>query len=142
MDNSPVKKKILIVDDEKELSSLFKTSLEAEGFEVQYCGDGESALQVARNFRPDFILLDLMMPRLSGFEALELFRSTYETSAAKIVIFSALNEDEDIRRAKQLGADDYIVKSSTSFMNVIARIKELINEPSSDIVSSSGELKT
>lgn len=140
METPTAKKKILIVDDEKELSNLFKTTLESEGFEVQYCGDGESALQVARDFRPDFILLDLMMPRLSGFEALELFRSTLETSAAKIVIFSALNEAGDIERAKQLGADDYIVKSSTSFMNVIARIKEIINSSSGDIVSSNGEL--
>ena len=68
METTAAKKKILIVDDEKELSNLFKTSLEAEGFEVQYCGDGESALQVARNFKPDFILLDLMMPKMNGME--------------------------------------------------------------------------
>ena len=142
METTAANKKILIVDDEKEISNLFKTTLEADGYEVTYCGDGETALQTAREFKPDLILLDLMMPRLSGFDALELFRSTLETSAAKIVIFSALNEASDIDRAKQLGADDYIVKSNTSFMAVVDRIKALINASSGDIVSSNGELKT
>ena len=142
MSESVIKKKILIVDDEKDLSSIYKTSLEAEGFEVQYCDNAETALQVAREFRPDLILLDLMMPRLSGFEAIELFRSTPETSATKIVIFSALTQPEDMAKATERGADDYIVKSSLSFLEVVARIKQLINPPSDGLVSSSGDLNS
>lgn len=143
MNNGP-KQKILIVDDERELSSMYQTALESEGFEVLRCDNGETALQQARAFKPDLILLDLMMPRLSGFEALELFRSTLETKAAKIVIFSALNRPEDIKRTKELGADDYIVKSSITFMNVVARIKELLGPSAGNddsLVSAGGDLQ-
>lgn len=122
------KKKVLIVDDQKDLSSLFQIGLEAEGIEVMFCDNGEAALQLAREFRPDLILLDLMMPRLSGFDAIELFRSILETKAVKIVIFSALNRPEDIERARKLGADDYIIKASMQYSAVIARIKALLTE--------------
>lgn len=136
-----IKKKILIVDDERDLANLFTTTLETEGFNVRYCDQGDAALQTAREFRPDFILLDLMMPGLSGFDTLELFRNMMETSTAKIVIFSALDNPADIQRAKKIGADDYLVKSNTPFQAVIDRIKELINQPSEEMVTSSGELK-
>ena len=136
-------KKVLIVDDEKDLSGIVKSTLESEGVEVAICDNAEIALQQGKEFKPDLILLDLMMPRLSGFEAIELFRSTLETKAAKIVVFSALSRTEDIERTKQLGADDYLVKSSVSFSTVIARIKELLSDASSSdaLVSVNGELK-
>lgn len=142
MDENNTKKKILIVDDEIELANLFKVNLESEGFTVEYCQDGEAALQTAREFKPDFILLDLMMPRIDGFETLDLFRNTMETSAAKIVVFSALNQPADIERAKKLGADDYLVKSNISFQAAIERIKVIINQPVEEIVLSTGELKS
>jgi DNA-binding response OmpR family regulator len=137
------KKKVLIVDDQKDLSSLFKIGLEAEGFEVMFCDNAETALQQAREFRPDLILLDLMMPRLSGFDAIELFRSILETKAVKIVIFSALDRPEDIERVKKLGADDYIVKSSMQYSDVIARIKTLITDSDDmELPSSNSTLKS
>jgi DNA-binding response OmpR family regulator len=142
MDANGQQKKILIVDDEKDLSSLLQISLQNEGFDVMVCDNGEVALQKAQAFKPDLILLDLMMPRLSGFDAIELFRSTLETKAAKIIIFSALSQPEDIARTKQLGADDYLVKSAVTFINVISRIKALLNQPTTTdgLVSDSGEL--
>ena len=141
MTGDAIKKKILIVDDERDLSSIYKSSFESEGFEVSYCDNGEAALQVARDFRPDLILLDLMMPRLSGFDAIELFRSTPETSAAIIVIFSALSRPEDIAKVKELGADDYIVKSNASFIDVVSRVKALINKTGDSLVSNDGQLQ-
>lgn len=129
MDTGNNQKRILIVDDEVDLANLFKAKFEANGFAVTCCVDGEVALQTARDFKPDLIMLDLMMPRLSGFDAIDLFHSTTETSAASIVIFSALNQPEDIAKAKQLGVDDYIVKSSTSFDEVVARIHAIMNVP-------------
>jgi DNA-binding response OmpR family regulator len=118
------KKRILIVDDEIDLAQLLKVTLEANGFVVNSCNDGETAIQTAREFRPDLIVLDLMMPRLSGFDAVDLLRNTMETSASKIIIFSALSQPDDIEKAKSLGATDYIVKSNTSFEDVVNRIKQ------------------
>jgi DNA-binding response OmpR family regulator len=136
-------KKVLIVDDEKDLSGLVKTTLQSEGIDTVVCDNAEIALQQAQEFKPDLILLDLMMPRLSGFDAIELFRSTLETKAAKIIVFSALSQPADIERAKQLGADGYIVKSEVAFSTVIARVKEFLGQSASadSLVSDSGELK-
>jgi DNA-binding response OmpR family regulator len=126
MDSENGKRRILIVDDETELSLLFKANLEIRGYVVETCDNGESALQVAREFRPDLILLDLMMPRLSGFDAIDLFHNTVETSASYIVIFSALSQPDDIARAKSLGVDDYIVKSNSTLEEVIERIEKIL----------------
>ena len=69
------KPKLLIVDDEVDLAKLYRMRFSQEGYEVKQCNEAESALQTAREFHPNIILLDLMMPRLSGFDAIELFRS-------------------------------------------------------------------
>lgn len=126
MDVYTKKYKILLIDDEQELADLYRMRLVSEGFEAQHCNNGETALTVAREFKPDLILLDIMMPRLSGFDAIDLFRNTMETSAAKIIILSALSQPEDIAKAKELGADDYIVKSDATIDDVIARIKKML----------------
>jgi len=139
MDGTVIKKKILIVDDETGLALLYKLRLETEGFEVTYCDNGETALQTAREFRPDLILLDLMMPRLSGFDAIDLFRSTLETGGAQIIILSALSQPEDIAKAKSMGADDYIVKSDASIDEVVTRIKAILGQVSQDYVPPSDD---
>ncbi len=122
-------KKILIVDDEKDLSSLYKLRFEAEGFEVLYCENVDIALKNIHDFKPNLVMLDLMMPHLSGLDALELLRSHIKANDIHTVIYSALSKPGDIERAKQLGADDYIVKSNTSFAEVIERIKTIVNSP-------------
>ncbi len=139
MDNTTTKKKILIVDDETGLALLYKQRLETEGFAVAYCDNGEAALQTAREFRPDLILLDLMMPRLSGFDAIDLFHNTLETSGALIVVLSALSQPDDIAKAKSIGADDYIVKSDASIDEVVARIKKVVYKVSQDYVPASND---
>jgi DNA-binding response OmpR family regulator len=134
MDETVNKKKILIVDDETSLALLYKLRLEIEGFEVVYCDNGETAIQTAREYRPDLILLDLMMPRLSGFDAIDLLRNTLETSETLIIVLSALSQPDDIAKAKDMGADDYIVKSDTSIDEVVVRIKAVIYRVSQDYV--------
>lgn len=129
-----LKKKILIVDDETALALLYKGRLEAEGYEVTYCEDGEIALETAKTLLPDLILLDLMMPRLNGFDAIELFKtSLLQTGGTYIVILSALSQPEDIEKAKKLGADDYLVKADNSVTEVVERINSLLNAPTKDL---------
>jgi DNA-binding response OmpR family regulator len=133
MDNNSRRKyRILIVDDQVDLASLYRRQLLREGFDVKQADGGESGLVEARSFQPDVILLDLMMPGLSGFDAIDLFRGVKETSASKIIVLSALGSPADIDKARQWGADDYIVKSSTTMEGIIVRVKQALGMATPD----------
>ena len=127
MDTSNRKARILYVEDDQGLAALYVARMVQEGFNVKLCPDGDSALQTGREFKPDLILLDLMMPTLNGFDALDMFRGLPETSAAIIIIMSALGQAEDIEKAKKLGADDYLVKSQVLMDDVMNRLKYHLN---------------
>jgi len=116
-------KKILLVEDDDNLTSVYLSRLDVEGFIVRRVPDGEQALAAAVEFRPDLVLLDVMMPDLSGFDVLNILRNTPETTAAKIVILTARGQDSDKQRAEKLGADDYLIKSQVVIADVIGRIK-------------------
>lgn len=120
---APPRPKVFIIDDNVELAEIYGAALAAEGFEVQHCKDTTMAVAEGTTIVPDLILLDIMMPGLNGYDALVAFRNTIQTSATKIIMFSALNQSEDIEKARQLGADGYIVKSTTSVNEVVAEVK-------------------
>lgn len=122
--------KILLVEDDEGLAQVYQTRLEAEGFEVARCGDGEKALSQALAFKPDLILLDVMMPKISGFDVLDILRNTPETAKVKIIILTALSQPADQEKAKQLGVDDYLVKSQAVISDVVDRIKLRLAAPS------------
>lgn len=116
-------KRILFVEDDDALASVYLTRLQAEGFEVKRVANGEDALAVATEFKPDLVLLDVMMPKISGFDVLDILRNTPETANLKIVMLTALSQDSDKKRAEELGVDDYLVKSQVVIGEVIERIK-------------------
>jgi len=118
-----IKKKILLVEDDQTLATVYKERLEMEGFEVQHTDNGESALDVAIKFAPDLILLDVMMPKLNGFDVLDILRNTPATQNIHIIMLTALSQPKDADRAKELGADDFLVKSQVVIGDVVARIK-------------------
>ena len=117
-----LKKKILLVEDDKALASVYSSRLEMEGFDVQAVYDGELALKEAIDFRPDLILLDAMMPKINGFDTLDILKNTPETINIKVIMLTALNQAKDKERAKSLGADDYLVKSQVVINDVVDRI--------------------
>ena len=117
------KKKVLLVEDDETLASVYIERLEAEGFEVRHVANGEEALANAIEFHPDLILLDVMMPKISGFDVLDILRNTPETTNMKIIMLTALSQPKDKERAEQLGVDDYLVKSQVVIADVIERIK-------------------
>ena len=123
MDTHGRSPKVLYVEDDAGLAALYVARFKQEGFDVRYCPDGEQALQAGREYRPDLIVIDLMMPTLSGFDAIEMFRSVPETSGAIIVVMSAMSQQQDIDKALQRGADDYLVKSQVLIDDVIVRLK-------------------
>lgn len=116
-------KKILLVEDDDSLANVYLARLEVEGFQVKRVPNGEDALAVAVEFKPDLVLLDVMMPKVSGFDVLDILRNTPETANLKVVMLTALSQDNDKSRADQLGADDYLVKSQVVIADVVERIK-------------------
>lgn len=117
------KKKILLVEDDETLAAVYQQRLELEGFEVKHVSNGEDALDTAIKFAPDLILLDVMMPKINGFDVLDILRNTPATRNVRIIMLTALSQPKDAERAKELGADDFLVKSQVVIGDVVARIK-------------------
>lgn len=125
------KKKILLVEDDTALAAVYKSRLELEGFEIREVNNGEEALSAALDFKPDLVLLDAMMPKISGFDVLDILRNTPETTNIRVIMLTALSQPKDKERAESLGVDDYLVKSQVVIGDVVDRIKyhlELANK--------------
>ena len=117
------KKKILLVEDDMALSAVYRSRLELEGFDVREVHNGEDALSATIAYRPDLILLDVMMPKISGFDVLDILRNTPETANVRIIMLTALSQPKDKERAEGLGVDDYLVKSQVVIGDVVSRVK-------------------
>lgn len=117
------KKKILLVEDDTALAAVYKSRLELEGFEIREVNNGEDALTAAIEFKPDLVLLDAMMPKISGFDVLDILRNTPETANTRVVMLTALSQPKDKERAENLGVDDYLVKSQVVIGDVVDRVK-------------------
>ncbi len=116
-------KKILLVEDDNALAQVYVSRLQMEGFDVQHVVNGEDALSSAVSYRPDLILLDAMMPKISGFDVLDILRNTPETANMRVIMLTALSQAKDKERAESLGVDDYLVKSQVVISDVVDRIK-------------------
>lgn len=121
------KKKILLVEDDTALAAVYKSRLELEGFEIREVNNGEEALSAAIDFKPDLILLDAMMPKISGFDVLDILRNTPDTTNIRVIMLTALSQPKDKERAEALGVDDYLVKSQVVIGDVVERIKYHLN---------------
>ena len=117
------KNRILLVEDDVALATAYKVRMEAEGFDVRHCPNGEEAIQMALDYHPDLILLDIMMPKISGYDVLDILRHTPETAHTKIIILTALSQPSDQARAKELGADEFLIKSQAVITDVMRRIR-------------------
>ncbi len=117
------RRKVLLVEDDENLAQVYIARLEVEGFEIRRVPNGEDALATAVEFRPDLILLDVMMPKVNGFDVLDILRNTPELTNVKIVMLTALSQEADRKKAEDMGADDYLVKSQVVIADVVDRIK-------------------
>lgn len=122
-----MKAKILIVEDDDFLRSLAVSKVTNEGHDVSVAADGEQALEVLSQEIPDLILLDLMLPGVSGFEVLRSIKDNSNLSDTKVIVFSNLGADEDITKAKEIGADEYMVKSNFTLDELVAKIQDMLD---------------
>ena len=118
--------KIMVVEDDQSLREIYSIRLTAEGYDIVSAGDGEEALAVAVKEKPDLVLSDVMMPKISGFDMLDILRSTPETKNIKVIMMTALSSDDQRKRGESLGADKYLVKSQVGIEDVIAAVKEVL----------------
>lgn len=119
-------KKVLLVEDDQFLSSLLKNRLIKEGVEVLYAKDGQEAIDVLRDNKPDLILLDLILPKKSGFEVMEMVKDDPQLQNPPIIIISNLGQPEDIQRGQDLGAVEYFIKAKTSIDDLILNIIDFL----------------
>lgn len=118
--------KILLVEDDINLRDIYSARFSAENYEIITASDGEEALAKAVKEKPDLILLDVMMPKISGFDVLDILRSTTETKNTKIIMMTALSQESDRARGVQLGVDEYLVKSQVTLDDVVKSVKEAL----------------
>lgn len=118
---------ILIVEDESFLSKVLTERMEDEGFgRIDVAGNGEEALQQLKSHVPDIILLDMILPRMNGFEVLEHLQTDAKLKKVPVLVLSNLGQDQDMEQAKSLGATDYIVKSNFSLQKVVEKISGIL----------------
>lgn len=120
--------KILLVEDDKSLREIYGVRLQAEGYEIVSAGDGEEALAMAIKERPDLIVSDVMMPKISGFDMLDILRSTTETKNVKVIMMTALSSEDQRARGEALGADRYLVKSQVGIEDVVRTVHDVLGD--------------
>lgn len=120
--------KILLVEDDKSLREIYGVRLLAEGYDIVSAGDGEEALAMAIKERPQLIVSDVMMPKISGFDMLDILRSTSETKNIKVIMMTALSSEDQRARGEALGADRYLVKSQVGIEDVVRAVHEVLGD--------------
>lgn len=120
------KKKILIVEDDRFLSEMYATKLTASGFEVETAEDGQEALAKVKEQKPDLILLDIVLPKMDGFEFLRSFKKDPASEKILVVILTNLGQKEEVDKGLKLGANDYIIKAHFTPTEVVAKVKKLL----------------
>jgi len=117
---------ILIVEDDVFLADLYKTKFTLEGFKVAVAYDGEKGLEMAKKGEADVVLLDLVLPKLSGFDILKELRSGGKTKDTPVLLLTNLSQKADVEKGLKLGANDYLIKAHFMPSEVVEKIKKLV----------------
>ena len=120
--------KVFIVEDDPFLSEMYVTKLLQEKFEVEAAGDGKAALKKIKALKPDLILLDIVLPKMDGFEVLQKIKKDPELAKIKIIALTNLGQKEEVEKGLRLGADDYIIKAHFTPSEVIAKVRAVLNK--------------
>jgi len=121
-------KRVLIADDEPNIVASLEFLMEQAGFEVRVAANGDQALELAASFRPDLVLLDIMLPKKSGYEVCQRLKSDPATRDMKVVMVSAKGRDVEVAKGVELGADAYVVKPFST-RELVAKVREMLASP-------------
>lgn len=120
--------KVMIVEDDDSLREIYSIRLTAEGYTIVSAKDGEEALAIAVRERPDLIVSDVMMPKISGFDMLDILRSTPGMDSTKVIMMTALSSEDERQRGEALGANRYLVKSQVGIEDVVNAVHEVLGD--------------
>ena len=118
--------KALIVEDEEILAKVLEEKLKKANFNVQIAENGEKAISITKNFNPDIILLDLMLPKIDGFEVLKEIKKDNDTKLIPVIAITNLADDDHIKKALQLGVVDYFVKANHPVNEIVEKVKAIL----------------
>jgi DNA-binding response OmpR family regulator len=122
------KKSILLVEDDEFLAELYATKLNLEGFEISLATDGEKGLKMIKEKKPDLILLDIILPKMDGFEILKVIKTDKTLKRIPVILLTNLSQKDEVKRGLQLGADDYLIKAHFMPSEVVKKIKQTIGD--------------
>jgi len=125
MANAP-KQKVFLVEDDLFLSDMYRTKFELAGYEMPHAEDGESALRMIKEAKPDVILLDIVLPKKSGFDLLKELKADAETKDIPVVLLTNLSQKDDVDKGFALGATDYIIKAHFTPADVVSKIELVV----------------
>jgi len=115
-----------VAEDDKFMAKVYREKLRDEGYDVEIAYDGEESLEKVNKFKPNLVILDMIMPKRNGFEVLKAIKDNPETKAIPVIILSNLGQLSDSDKGKQLGAIDYIIKGEESFKSVMEKVKKYL----------------
>lgn len=115
---------VLVLEDDSFYANIYKTKLKKENIDAEVAFNGDEALKIIAKRKPALILSDLIMPGMDGFETLKQLKSDPATKDIKVIVLSNLSQEEDMRRAKELGAAEYLVKANVSIQDIVEKIKQ------------------
>lgn len=124
----PDKKKILLVEDEPMIADMYATKFSLEGYDVVTAHDGAEGLAMAKSEKPDIILLDIIMPKLDGFATLKAIRDDASIKPAPVILLTNLGQEDDIKKGKELGADDYFVKANHPPQEIVEKVTTVLKK--------------
>ncbi|MBI5037311.1 MAG: response regulator [Candidatus Kerfeldbacteria bacterium] len=122
------KTKILLVEDDAFLAGMYVTKMNLEDFEVVLAGDGEAGLEQAQSIKPDIILLDVILPKMSGFDVLKNLKSDPKTKNIPVLMLTNLGQQEDVQKGLAIGAVDYLIKAHFMPAEVVEKVKSIISK--------------
>lgn len=120
------KKKILLVEDDEMLVNMYSDKFRREGYDVETAMNGADGLKAASSYRPDIILLDIVMPKMDGFAVLKKLKKKMDTKDIPVLLLTNLGQEEDVKKGKELGAADYYIKANHTPAQIVLKVKEVL----------------
>lgn len=124
----PETKKALLVEDDTFMLEILSGRLRKSGYEVSIATDGEECMKILESQKPDVVLLDILLPKIDGFEVLRRINSLPELARIPVVILSNLGQKEEVQKAKNLGAKDYIIKANFTTKEIVEKLNNVLNK--------------